>query len=342
MKPLLQILHSSISPWLADSNKRRLIVARPSMSEADLPEGVTLAPRKIKGKRVILKGQRKLANQRIVVAEWPEANQHEIALPKLACVVSGRVEYLLGENSLHCGPGHFILIPPRMPHQRSGPYVQRPDNSCTILFAYAYRHGINCWFSDSQGKLHINNQSNNHLIPNTTAVQIFNLMMEEALAGNEAYETVCNGLLSAFFALITREIQNGHYMHPGPKAEHEISLTSHTNFAGQIQEYLDLNCHKPLRLAEVASHFYMSTSQFARRLRQETDSTFGELLIIARVERAKKLLRETDWTFDAISSHLSFRSSSYFLALFHQRTGCTSVEYRRRQAAGQTEPQHEK
>ena len=333
MKPILQILHSSIRPWLADDSHRRLIVARRSMNKAELPENVTLSSHRIKGKRIISKGHRKLANQRIVIAEWPEANQHEIALPKLACIVRGQARYPLGENVLHCGAGNFILIPPRMPHQRSGPYVQHPDNSCTILFAYAYRHGINCWFSQSRGNLHINDQSNNHLIPNTTAVQIFNLMMEEAVAGNETYETVCNGLLSAFFAIITREIQHGHYMHPGPRAEHEISLNLNTDFAGQIQEYLEVNCHKPLRLEDVAAHFYMSSSQFTRRMRQETGDTFGKLLVAVRLERAKRLLIETDWTFNAIACHLSFRSPSSFLSLFRQRVGCTPLEYRRRYMA---------
>lgn len=330
MKPILQILGSSIRPWLADNSKNRLIVARPSMTESALPEGVTLSPYDMKGTRTISKGQRKHANQRIVIAEWPEANQHEIALPKLACIVRGQARYPMGENILHCGAGNFILIPPRMPHQRTGPYVEHPDCSCTILFAYAYSHGINCWFSQSQGQRHLNDPANHHLIPNSTAVQIFNLMMEEAVSGKDAYETVCNGLLSAFFAIITREIRDGHYTHPGPRAEHETTLNLNTNFSGQIQEYLELNCHKPLRLEDVAAHFYMSSSQFTRRMRQETGDTFGKLLTDARIERARHLLVETDWTFNAIASHLSFRSPSYFLSLFHRRVGCTPLEYRRK------------
>ncbi len=339
MKSMLQILNSSVIPWLADSSQRRFIVARPLMDENALPEGVILSPHKIKGKRDILKGRRTFANQRVHIAKWPEANLHEIAFPKLACTVSGRADYLLGQYSLHCGAGQFILIPPRTPHQAQGPFSSSENGGCTLLQAFAYSHGIYLWFSQTRGLQHHNDPANNYLIPNTAAVQILNLIMEEAVADNKGCEEICHGLLTAFFTILQRELQEGHYTHPGPRTAHESPVASKADFTGQIQEYLNINCHKPLRLEEVASHFYMSTSHFTRRVRQETGNTFGEMLINTRIERAKKLLLETDWTFNAIAGHLSFRSPSYFLSVFHRRTGCTPAEYRRQQNADHTKPQ---
>lgn len=334
---MLQILNSSVIPWLVDNSQKRFIVARSVMDENVLPEGAILSPHKIKGKRAILKGRRTFANQRVHIAKWPEANLHEIAFPKLACIVSGRADYLLGDYSLNCEAGQFILIPPRTPHQAQGPFSTTGDGGCTLLQVFAYSHGIYLWFSQTRGLQHRNDPSNNYLIPNTTAVQILNLAMEEAVAGDKGYEEVCYGLLSAFFTIIQRELDEGHYTHPGPRTAHESPAPSNADFSGQIQEYLNINCHKPLRLEEVASHFYMSTSHFTRRMRQETGNTFGEMLIATRIERAQKLLLETDWTFNAIAGHLSFRSPSYFLAVFHRRTGHTPAEYRRLQTTNNNE-----
>lgn len=329
---MVHLLHSKLIPCAMQSAER-LIVARPVMRESTLPRDVTLSLRPVKGKRVIRKNRRVHANQRLHIADWPEANLHELTVPKLACVVNGPVNYLLGKYCVHCNEGDCILIPPRMPHHRSGTFQEKlhPENSSYKIFhAYAYSHGVYCWLSSSKNGKPFNDQANHYLIFNAEAVMILNLLVGEAAAGKEDFEIACAGLLSAFFILVKREIQAGHYLHPGPKENYEISRFSTADFAGQMREYLESNCHKPLKQADVAAHFFMSTSQFTRRMRSETGGTFKELLVSIRLERAQKLLRETDSTFTAISSHLSFKSPSYFLALFRQNVGCTPAEYRKR------------
>jgi AraC-like DNA-binding protein len=315
------------------------IVARPEMDAATLPPGVTLSQRKLKGKRVIVRNQRKHAGQRVQVADWPDDNLHEIALPKMACIVSGEADYLLGNYCLHCPAGHFILIPPRMPHQCLGPFLQGDrlrSGTCSILHAYAYSHGAFVWTSTSRDGQHTNNFDENYLIPNETAVTAFNAMMEEAVEFTTEFEDVCNGFLSAFFSIIAREIEAGRYMQSGPRLSDETAVSAGESFADQIKEYLYANCYKPLKLADTAAHFYMSTALFTRRVRRETGVTFVELLTAARIERAKELLRETDWTFAAIATLCSFKSPSYFLHLFHQRVGCTPIEYRRQKQTENT------
>lgn len=330
MKPMLQILHSLVIPWLAD-NEERLIVARPSMTETPLPKGATLSPREIKGKRVIVKGERNLANQRLIMARWPKANLHEIALPKLACVVNGQADYLFGEYSVRCDKGTFILIPPGMAHQRTGPFLDGDNlvhGYCTTLFTFAYSHGILLWFCNSRGTQHVNAKVNNYLIPNMAAVQIFRLMMAEAVAGANGFAPVCNGLLSAFFSLLAREITAGHYTLSGPRKHLEDQTHSKTNFARQLHEYIELNFTRQLKISEIAAQMYLSTPHFCRRVRQETGTTFGELLTRYRIERAQELLLETDWTVIAVAKHVGFRSVSHFQELFRHRVGQTPIEYR--------------
>jgi AraC-like DNA-binding protein len=331
-----QLLRSKVIPWTSSNEASHFIVARPEMDAATLPPGVTLSRRKLKGKRIIVRNQRRHAGQRVQVADWPNDNLHELALPKLACVVNGEADYLLGEYSLRCGEGTFILIPPRMPHQRTGPFLQGDrlrSGTCLLLHAYAYSHGVFVWTSTSREGQHINSFDENYLIPNMTAVAAFTLMMQEAVESKTGFEDVCNGFLSAFFSIVAREIEAGHYMRSSPNASNVTSSISSESFADQIKEYLSANCHKPLKLADAAAHFYMSTALFTRRVRRETGATFVELLTAARIERAKELLRETDWTFAAIASLCSFKSPSYFLQLFHQRVGCTPIEYRKKRTS---------
>lgn len=333
MNRILPILQNSVIPWTAQNAQQRLIVARPVMSASAMPFGVTLSSRPIKGKRIILKNRRMHANQRIRIAEWPEANLHEITVPKLACIVNGTADYLLGKYCVHCSEGSFIFIPPRMPHQCRGPFLQDANlngGSCSLIHVYAYSQGMLVWLSHSVRGRHVNEMVDNYLIPNMDLVNVFNLLMEEVVAKKENFEFARGGLLSTLFAIVAREIKEGHYTHSGPKIADAAPANSRLDFTSQVQEYLETNCHKSLQLKDAAAHMYMSPSQFTRRMRRETGITFGEFFTRVRIERAKELLRETDWTFVAICGLLSFKSPSYFQDLFRRRIGCTPAEYRRR------------
>jgi len=328
---MVRIIDAKIIPWTAQVTNNHFVVARPVMRQNVMPDGVILSSCPIKGKRQIRRDRRNHANRRLHVADWPEANLHEIAPPKLACIISGTADYLLGKYSVQCEEGSFILIPSGAPHQCKGPFLKGDHlhhGRCLLLHAYAYSHGVFVWLSTSRNGQHGNHLEENYLIPNLFAVSIFNGMMEEATEAKPGFEIACNGLLSAFFAIVKREIQAEHYSKSSPKVSDAVPAISNGSLGDQIKEYLSANCHKPLKLADAAAHFYMSTAQFTRRVRNETDTTFVELLTDARIERAKELLRETDWTFAAIAGLCSFKSPSYFLQLFHQRAGCTPMEYR--------------
>jgi AraC-like DNA-binding protein len=328
---IVRLLRSTVIPWTAPDKETAIVMAETKMRSSDLPVGVTLSRRKIIGERVVVKNKRTHGNQRVYIAEWPEANLQELAIPKLACIISGFADYLLGDCYVHCGAGAFILMPPHIPHQRNAPNLageRLRNGSCALLHAYAYQHGVHFWYSRSVNDQHFNEFADNYLIPSISAVQILHLLMNEAAEKKPHFESVASGLLATFFAIIAREIEAGNYMHPGPKENVYPPTRPIASFAEQIQEYLEANCHKVLKVEDAATHMYMSKSQFSRRILQETGVTFVELLTRIRIERAQQMLRETDLTFTSIAGSLSFRSFTHFHAIFYSRVGCTPIEYR--------------
>ena len=328
---IVTLLRSTVIPWATPDDGTAIVMARTKMRTDDLPDGVTLSRRKNMGQRVVIKNRCSYGNQRLYIAEWPEANLQELAIPKLACIISGTADYLLGDSCVHCGPRTFILMLPHVPHQRDAPNLQGErlrKGSCALLHAFAYQHGILFWYSRSVNERHINEFSDNYLIPTQSAVHILNLVMEEATEKKSSFESVASGLLAAFFAIVAREIEAGNYMHPGPQKIVYRPARTTASFADQIQEYLEANCHKPLKVGDAATHMYMSKSQFSRRMRQDTGVTFIEFLTRVRIERAQQMLRETDLTSMAIAGFLSFKSFTHFHAVFRSRVGCTPIEYR--------------
>lgn len=335
IRQTLDALRFKVLPWAEPRNEERIIIARRHLSAEELPSKVLLNHCQPEGERVILKGRRKHADRRLYIAHWPEDNLQEIAPPKLACILSGRADYLFGGYSLSCEPGHFLFIPPRMPHQMSGPFLAEErlaSGACSLMQAYSHSRGVFLWFSHSSGEKHTSDAGANYLIHNAAAAQILNLFSEEASEGRENHKTVCNSLLHTFFALIARELQAGRYTHPGPREFAPVFFPEEEEgFANQLQKYIESNFYKPLRVGEVAAQMYISTPQFCRRVRQETGTTFVELLTRCRIKRAQELLTETDWTATAIASYIGFRSSTHFQDLFRRRVGCTPIEYRERE-----------
>lgn len=331
-KQIVQLLRSQIIPWTDSIREPKIVVARTAMRAADLPDGVMLTRRKIEGQRKVTRDKRYFGNQRVYTAEWPEANLQELAIPKIACIISGTADYLLGDCYVHCGPGMFILMPPHIPHQRNAPNLageRLRNGSCALLHALAFQHGVHFWYSRSVNERHFNEAEDNYLIPNFAAVQIICLLMNEAAEKKPHFEPVASGLLATVFAIIAREIALGNYTRRGLK---EGAYQPHPadNFADQVQEYLEANCHRILKVEDVATHLYMSKSQFSRRMRQEMGVTFIEFLTRLRIERAQQMLRDTNLTSTGIAGSLGFRSVTHFHAVFRSLVGYTPIEYRRR------------
>lgn len=329
---IVHLLRSTVIPWTAPEREIAIVMAQAKMRANDLPDGVTLTRRKIAGQRKVTRNKRYFGNQRVYAAEWPEANLQELAIPKIACITSGTADYLLGDCYVHCGPGTFILMPPHIPHQRHAPNLageRLRNGSCVLLHALAFQHGVHFWYSRSVNEKHINEDVDNYLIPSFDAVQIINLLMNEAAEKKPHFEPVASGLLATFFAIIAREITLGNYTRRGIKEGTYQPTHPAVNFADQVQEYLEANCHRILKVEDAATHLYMSKSQFSRRIRQETGATFIELLTRFRVERAQQMLRDTNLTSIGIANSLGFNSSTHFHAVFRSAVGNTPMEYRR-------------
>jgi len=330
MKSIVQLLRSKIIPWTTPSfTQRRLIVTRLVMQAADLPDGVTIATRELVGERKVIKARRKHGNQRFYTAFWPKDNLQETTVPRISCVVSGMASHRHGKYIVRCGEGNFLLIPPGMPHQQFGPFLEgkeRENGYCVLVHAYAYRHGILFWQTTSRGSQHINAAADNFLITNTTLAQLLTQAVEEAVARQTDAELICNSCLTAFFAVAAREIEMGNCAPLNPQELPPVKR-SPTSFTEEVQEYIEANCHRMIKTEDVARHVYMSNSHFFREM-HKNGINFTDLLTRYRMEQACRFLRDSDLTVREVANKVSYKSSTYFQNLFRARMGCTPLEYR--------------
>jgi AraC-like DNA-binding protein len=319
-------------PWSNDA-ANRIIVARRQMQASSLPETVRLEKRPLSGKRIISKKGRLYLNPRSTLASWPEPGLNEISVLKLACVISGHVDFQLGRQAVLCGPGHFIFIPPGLPHPDGSRNITDTSKStfCEILYFRLLPDALLCWLSRYEAGENPRRQSANYLITHAHTLQQFRILMEETVSDSPASLDLSEKLLQSFLRFFDREIQAKRYLLVSMRSDErsqEHQFQESGNFSEELHRYIQSHlCERPT-LERTARGMYLSRSQFSRRVRAETGKTFVELLNEHRIETAKELLRDTDWTINSITSFIGFKTPHHFQSLFREQTGMTPNTYR--------------
>lgn len=103
-----------------------------------------------------------------------------------------------------------------------------------------------------------------------------------------------------------------------------------TNFSNYVTQWLAQRMSEPYDLARLAQAFHVSPRTLMRRVKAETGHSPLTLLQIARVNKAKQLLNNTNWSLEKIVSTVGYSDVATFTRLFVREVGETPAQYRRR------------
>lgn len=93
-------------------------------------------------------------------------------------------------------------------------------------------------------------------------------------------------------------------------------------------DFIDARLSEHLTLDRLAQRVGVSRAHFARRFRDLTGMSPHQYLMNRRVEKAKKLLKETSISLANIALEVGFSNQAHFSAAFHAMTGLTPSHYR--------------
>ena len=93
-------------------------------------------------------------------------------------------------------------------------------------------------------------------------------------------------------------------------------------------EYITDNYQNKMSLFELASVTNYSPYHLLRLFKQHTGKTPFEFLLDVKVEKAKMLLRKTDYTITEICNLTGFSSNSYFSQVFKKKMGVSPSQYK--------------
>ena len=96
----------------------------------------------------------------------------------------------------------------------------------------------------------------------------------------------------------------------------------------RVLDYIDVHLERELKLADLAQLIDVSQFHFGRLFKQSLGLSPYQYLLQQRVERAKKLLKQTDKPIVDIALDCGFNSHSHLSQKFRQLTGMTPKAYR--------------
>lgn len=226
-------------------------------------------------------------------------------------VIDGEGIVSVNLNEYPVSSGDIVLISPNQIHAVSG--QKNHILHCQTIVFQVDRFGLE---EDCSLQTHISAGSPG----NSDFCTLHTLIFDLYIRGLPDAQNVLQGLLASLCYLIPYH----HFALPMPPtapasaiALKEVLTYMRKNFTHTI----DIDT-----LAEIAGY---SKYHFIRFFSHATGYTCIQYLHMLRLQKAKKLLRTTDYKLDYISELSGFKSVSYFIRIFKRGEGVTPLQYRK-------------
>lgn len=135
------------------------------------------------------------------------------------------------------------------------------------------------------------------------------------------YDTVCQDLIEVLFIYLTRQTNFSTTMTPIRKTSSRLCAT--------VRHYIDEHFKENINLDMLAQITHVSKYYMVHAFSEEYGISPMNYMVSKRIEEAKHLLKNDDYTLALISRMLGFSSPSYFSQAFKKATGMTPNAYRK-------------
>ena len=104
---------------------------------------------------------------------------------------------------------------------------------------------------------------------------------------------------------------------------------------GRIRRYVQSHLSS-VSLLKAADHMQMNPAYLSRYFKEKTGENFVDYCKAVKLEKARRLLRETNMKIYEIAYELGYSNAQHFSTVFRENEGMTPLEYRQGGEKGQT------
>ena len=264
-----------------------------------------------------------------VVVQGP-VHVHSPTLAEPLALATGDVAFMARgcDHALSVGPSLVGLHPQTIAHEL-GPV----QTAASVVVGGAYQlwnTPLHPFFSELPSWTVLRADARPRLGPLALAA---GLMEQEIRAAEPGADTIVQALLDMVFTYSLREIaaERGHAGHGWSHAVHDP----------QVRRALTLMHERSAHawtLDELAQQAGLSRTALAERFRDAMGDTPLNHLRVLRMQRATRLLAETDHKLEAVAAEVGYQDAFSFSKVFKRTVGMSPKAFRQRDAADKSHP----
>lgn len=231
----------------------------------------------------------------------------------------------------HLRQGQLLLLPPNTFHE-----FQYCSRAYIDLFIASFAIDDPAMASFARYPLHQTTSMQQDLIARTIAearrgflLPLSEIPMEQLILLKENAPYGCIRMIQSFLEqlliLLYRELQEVQPI----RTENAQTRKSGQDCVNRALVFLKDNLYMPVCMQDVCHHVGLSASQLQKNFTAKMGHTVMGFLSELRIEEAKFLIRQQEYTFTEISEKLCFCSVHHFSRRFKQFTQLTPSEYAR-------------
>lgn len=110
---------------------------------------------------------------------------------------------------------------------------------------------------------------------------------------------------------------------------YEKQISTSAKLICDVNEYISEHYSEVIYLEDMANYCHLSKYYFAHQFKEITSLTFYDYLISYRLDKAKNLLKSTNYSISEIASQCGFANIRSFNRTFKERFECTPSVYRK-------------
>ncbi len=95
----------------------------------------------------------------------------------------------------------------------------------------------------------------------------------------------------------------------------------------EIRNYIQTN-YATITLEDLSEKFYLSKPYLSKYIKEKSGMTYGEIVKIVRLKKAKTLLKTTNMTVESISTTIGYQNVEHFNRIFKKSYNMTPIQYR--------------
>lgn len=242
-------------------------------------------------------------------------------------ILEGERLFFFDNRNFVASKGDLILVDSNLIHMTKS--VSDDDTGHNRIILYVTKEQMEAFdhqyptlklvrfFSQHYGVYHLNPRQQEQFM------NLYYLFKEECKAKRKNYKQAVELAVCSYFLNLTRDLDKSSLESP------LLPEDGKYRHVYEIADYLSENCDKNISLEDLSSRFFLSKYYICRVFKEVTGYTTSEYINIYRIQKAKRLLEETDHSISNIAEMVGYGSMTHFEKIFKTYMTVSPLKYRK-------------